>query len=343
MASATELPPSELLPRWERCPAVGTRPLPIPLQGCSVLHLSQYKDTASSLSRHMHQALSQHPCTSLGHKSCSLSHRRDTVAGPCPLPGTPSSSVSSVQGPGLALRWDEQSLADGDSGTGPQLPEGPMRMEHPPMGPVQVMLSWGWSSKAQHSWTDRHSRIPWYSRTPARHIDHERALPVQSMYAWTGWYRRCSEVLKMLQGHTWPHGPQPQAGRRESENKGTGWGGGCSTSPPRLGSFSVAHGGHHTSAAASPLGPESGARCPACPVHGGSLPWGTPLFSASQGQGMGCRTMHTATTHPRGAKPPTSGAGGAPHPAEPWRDPLGCPATRVAQNHTWIQHLAGRC
>lgn len=48
---------------------------------------------------------------------------------------------------------------------GPQLPEGPTRMEHPPAGPVQAMLSWGWSGRAQHSRTDRYSRTVWHSRT----------------------------------------------------------------------------------------------------------------------------------------------------------------------------------
>lgn len=210
-----------------------------------------------------------------------------------------------------------------------------MRMEHPPMGPVQVMLSWGWSGKAQHSWTDRHSWIPWHSRTPARHIDHERALPVQSMYAWTGWYRRCSDVLKMLQGHTWPHGPKPQAGRRESENKGTGWGGDCNTSPPPLSPpvqgplrvKSVADGGHHTSAAASPPWPWQRRERPSMPCPWRVTSLGDPLFSASQGQGMGCRTMHLRQPTPVGPSPDRWG----------WRCPSPC---RALKGPTLVSHYA---
>lgn len=132
------------------------------------------------------------------------SHCRATGAGPCPLPGPPSGWVL------LALQWGVQPLADGDLGMGPQLPEGPMRMEHDPTGPACMRLS-------------PHGRT-------AQHIHHERAPPAQSM---PGRRRRCSRIPEMLQGHFCPRGPQLPAGRMSLGTKaqpGAG-GGGCSTSP----------------------------------------------------------------------------------------------------------------
>lgn len=91
-------------------------------------------------------------------------------------------------------------------------------------------------------------------------------------------------------------------------------------------------GGHHRSAAASPLGPGHSGGHPPSPACGGSVLLGN-LFSASQGRGVGCRMMDTATTHPRMGRAPDRLGWRCPSPC---RSPEG-PAL-VAPCTAWYKH-----
>lgn len=140
---------------------------------------------------------------------------------------------------------------------------------------------------------------------------------------------RCSRATRG------PTVPSPKLGGGNLRTKAQG-GEGAETHPPPppfspvrgpLRVKSVADGGHHTSAAASPPWPWQRRERPSMPCPWRVTSLGDPLFSASQGQGMGCRTMHLRQPTPVGPSPDRWG----------WRCPSPC---RALKGPTLVSHYA---